>query len=263
MSANPDFFASIKDSYQGVPSLACVGCKGECCVSPTMTAAEFVIMMQYLQDHWDEKDWVQILSSPSIEHAHWHGNSYCRFQDRDSGFCIVYPGRAMACRLHGHKALHAYETPESVFCEYEPDQERKLNLELLEQLVDPVREAVPVFGAPYEAPFYFVSLNLECWLDFYFHPEIAKDRPQLEQCWLDLRKHIRIECVSTLIRTTLAGKLNTIEKAFQAMIDGNLQVAHDLFGSLQTDFPSVGTYFITEAQLWQKECADMIQGQQS
>lgn len=248
----------IQSAYAKVPSLACSGCKGECCVSPTMTAAEFILMMNYIQTNWEEKDWIALFNQASLEHKHWHGNSYCRFQDQNDGRCIVYPGRAMACRLHGHNALKKFATKDSVFCEYEPDQDQALTLELLEELLDPVRGGVNEIGSPSEAPFYFVSLNLESWLDFYFHPEYAKDRPQLEKCWMDLRRWIKIDKCSDLKRTTLDGKLNTIEHAFQNLIDGELEKAKSLFQSLQSDFPSVGTYFVAEANAWEAECEDML-----
>lgn len=251
-------FTAIQKAYESVPGLSCTGCKGECCVSPTMTAAEFILMMDYVQKNWSEQDWIQLLNTPSLEHLHWHGNSYCRFQSRESGYCLVYPGRALACRLHGHDALKNYATPDSVFCDYNPDKEQKLNTDLLERLLEPVRTGIDTIGAPNEAPFYFVSLNLESWLDFYFHPELAKDRPQLEKCWMDLRSQIRIDKCSEIMRTTLDGKLNTIEKAFASFIEKDYQTALAHFQALQSDFPSVGTYFVTEASMWEDHCKDLL-----
>lgn len=256
-------FDTILQAYQNVPSLQCTGCKGECCVSPTMTAAEFAIMMCYLMEKPTEQNWIDMLNRPSVEHEHWHGNSYCRFQDRTTGYCLVYSNRALACRLHGHDALKAYETPESVFCDLNPDVNHELDMPLLEKLLLPVQTEVGIFGSPYEAPFYFVSMNLECWLDFYFHPELAAGRPQLEKTWMDLRRIIKIDNVSGLVRTTLGGKLNLIEKAFQAVLEENFSEAILSFQSLQTDFPSVGTYFLEEAKLWENECRQMLDSMES
>ncbi len=239
-------FNPLLNGYAQVPGLYCQGCAGDCCVSPTMTAVEFIWMMRYLIQ--SQPDQVQnFLQKPAAEHRHWAGNLACRFQDV-SGICLNYEGRAMACRLHGHEALRLYETPDMVFCDKNPDRDKTLNGNGLENLLDAVRHYVGQVGAPYEAPFYFVSLNLESWIDFYFHPEYALGRADLEKCHADLVQWIDLKPMQIPIHTTLRAKLNAIELAWKFWLQEDYLLAAQTFESLAADYPSVGSYFLEEAR---------------
>jgi Fe-S-cluster containining protein len=249
-----NFFDQLIKTYDSIPTLHCGDCWGECCVSPTMTAIEFVYMMKNAQIQFSEEKLRDYLTQSLVEHKFYAGNSWCRFQDTQTGRCQNYTGRALACRLHGHEALRVYATPEMEFCAKQPDHDRLLNDTGLDKLLGTIRDYNDKTPALYQSPYYLVSLNLESWIDFYYHPEWTSNRPVLQELSqflltaLDLplfEKHKPI--------TTLAGKFAAIDRFYQAVHDGDGHKALEEISSIQHDFPSVGSYFLDEARQFEAE----------
>ena len=241
--------------YDSVPSLNCGSCWGECCVTPTMTAVEFIHMMRDAKSIFTQEELFFFICQPMVEHNIYQGNSHCRFQNMESGRCQVYKGRAMACRLHGHEALRLYETDDLVFCDKQPDIHRNLKDKGFEEILSGIRDTCMATGFVYDAPYYLLSMNLECWLDFYFIPGISQGRPQLESNLRFIQTHLELEKPEGYYsHTTLEGKINTIDRFFTVLSiqDADPNTAFKLVKSLLNDFPTAGSYFLQEASQFEK-----------
>lgn len=238
----------LQNSYEGVPGLDCSGCPGDCCVSPTMTAPEFVLMMREALQILGAQTLQQLLTMPAREHFQYSYNAFCRFQ-AEHGLCINYTGRALACRLHGHEALRAFASPEMEFCERHPAGYDTLQPEEAQKLVDQVQTVLQDAALIYQEPYYLISLNLECWIDFFYHPEWAQNRPTLHHTRRYLDDLLtQMPSVTPTHHTTLGGKLNLIDKLHQAIQENNGMVVQELLQSLQFDFPSCASYYVEEAR---------------
>lgn len=244
-----DFFKPLKESYESLPGLQCGDCWGECCVSPTMTAVEFVYMMLGLQETRTHEEISIFLGDQVREHLFYAGNAHCRFQHLENGRCQNYEHRAMACRLHGHEALRAYQTDDLEFCDKKPDHEKNLKKEGLDQRLQLIRDYNEKLQIPYSEPWYFCSLNLESWLDFYYTPRLSENRPELLHIYQLLRDNLQLpEIVGRIQLTTLEGQLNTIETLYMAIEKGEGSLALDCLNSLIEHYPSTGSYYLDEAR---------------
>lgn len=249
----------LEDAYQGVSSIDCSGCSGDCCVSPTMTAPEFVRMM-----HWANKNYSQdvlqaLLTQTSREHFRYADNAFCRFQD-PHGLCTNYHGRALACRLHGHEAMREFASPGTEFCHRNPAGNHDLSPQIVTKLVENIRTANEIAEIPFEAPYFLWSLNLEGWLDFAYHPELSRNRPALQPLWAYLTDHLELPSLPAPIasHTTIAGKLNCIDKLYMALDESNAPAAMEFLRQLQEDFPSCGSYYIEEASQMLEMLKDVL-----
>jgi len=253
MSYKTEISDKVKDLLNSVPGLDCTGCWGDCCVSPTMTLVEFIYMMESGKEIFGEPTFKNFLEKPRIEHKIYVGNSHCRFQDLDDGKCLIYPGRALACRLHGHDALRAFESKEMVFCDRNPDKDQSLTQDLLNSMIHSVRELADQIEIAYEEPYFMLSLNLECWIDFYYNESISVHRNPLKYMYDYLHENLRLpELEKPTRHTTLSGKLNTIDKLFDAINSGDGYTMITLLNALISDFPSSGSYWIDEAKQYKK-----------
>ncbi|HSQ41066.1 MAG TPA: YkgJ family cysteine cluster protein [Fibrobacteraceae bacterium] len=238
----------ISQAYAGVPSLDCQGCPGDCCVSPTMTAPEFVRMMHWARQHFTETRLIEILRSPSREHLEFADNVFCRFQG-NNGLCTNYEGRALACRLHGHEAMRAFATSDSEFCHRNPPGNTAMLSEQVEPLLENIRQTLVLAGISYEPPYFLLSLNLESWIDLAYHSEWAEHRPTLAptsqylSSWLELPPMRFRPC-----HTTLEGKLKAIDRLFDAIETGIFPSVGEILREIREDFPSCGSYYLEESK---------------
>ncbi len=249
----------LEDAYQGVSSIDCTGCSGDCCVSPTLTAPEFVRMMHWAKQNYSKDVLQTLLTQTSREHFRYADNAFCRFQD-SHGLCTNYHGRALACRLHGHEAMREFASPGTEFCHRNPAGNHDLSPQVVTQLVEKIRTANELADIPFETPYFLWSLNLEAWLDFAYHPELSQHRPSLQPLWMYFKENLKIPLLPApiLSHTTLAGKLNCIDKLYSTLEDGNSTIAMDLLRQLQEDFPSCGSYYIEEASQMMEMLKDVL-----
>lgn len=237
----------IAKAYASVPGLNCADCVGDCCVSPTMTAPEFVRMMHYAQIHFGDK-LAGILSQPSREHLLYADNAFCRFQAQ-GGMCANYEGRALACRLHGHEAMRNFAAAGTEFCARSPAGNHAMPPQQVEHAIESIREVLALADIPYTSPYFLLSLNLECWLDFAYHAEWCDGRPSLLPTRTYLDRYLELPPLSPAPQhTTLHGKLKAIDKLFAAIESGDAEEFATHIRELQTDFPSCGSYYLEEAK---------------
>jgi Fe-S-cluster containining protein len=247
MHSSDKFFKPLQKSYETLPGLQCGDCWGECCVSPTLTAVEFIYMMLGLCETQSSIQVAAFLENQVKEHLFYSGNAHCRFQDLESGRCQNYEHRAMACRLHGHEALRAYQTEDLEFCNKKPDHHKNLNTEGLDDRLQLIRDYNQELNIPYEEPWYFCSLNLESWLDFFYTSRLSEQRPVLRQIFNFLYNHLDLPSMEGRYQlTTLEGQLNTIETLYMAIEQGEGVLALDCLDSILNDFPSTGSYYLDE-----------------
>lgn len=238
----------IEQAYQSVPGIDCSQCKGDCCVSPTMTAPEFVRMMHWALENFGHDKLIEILSQPSREHLLYADNAFCRFQDK-GGLCASYQGRALACRLHGHEAMREFASAGTEFCHKGPTGNHDMPAQKVEDAIECIRQALVMAEIPYASPYFLLSLNLECWLDLAYHPEWCDSRPTLHPLRDYLKKWIALPPLSPVpCHTTLAGKLKAIDRLFAAIEIGDGDTFASTLGELQSDFPSCGSYYLEEAK---------------
>jgi len=247
MKQSDDIENLIESAYQAVPSIDCSGCSGDCCVSPTMTAPEFVRMMHWARITFGLERLIQILESPGREHLIYADNSFCRFQDQ-SGLCTSYQGRALACRLHGHEAMRSFASAGTEFCNKNPAGNHAMTPDQVEPLVENIRETLDLAGISYSPPYFLLSLNLECWLDFIYHPELSQNRPTLGPTWSYLNGFVDLPILQqTPTHTTLRGKLNAIDHLFSAIESENGDTVNRILQELKDDYPSCASYYQEEA----------------
>lgn len=237
----------IAKAYASVPGIDCSGCVGDCCVSPTLTAPEFVRMMHYAHQHFGEK-LAEILAQPSREHLLFADNAFCRFQ-LSNGMCGNYEGRALACRLHGHEAMREFASAGTEFCMKKPGGNHAMQSAKVESAIENIREALSLAGISYSTPYFLLSLNLECWLDFAYHPEWVANRPSLESTREYLDRYLDLPILSPApLHTTLSGKLNAIDRLFEVIENGTSDEFSHIIHELLNDYPSCGSYYLEEAK---------------
>ena len=253
-----NMFEELTKAFNDLPSLDCGTCWGDCCVSPTMTAPEFVYMMQEAQRLYSNEELIEFIKEPFIEHKIFAGNQHCRFQDMKTGRCQIYLGRAAACRLHGHKILKDFGDENLEMCPRNPGNQEALTKEHFQSFINVINKLNNDFKIYYKEPYFFYSLNLDSWIDFYLNPEIASERPALEidSTFLSENLTFKVEQKHSQL-TTLSGKLNTIEQMFYAIHDKDYDLALIKSESLLYDFPSVGSYYLVEA----KQMIDILKAQ--
>lgn len=238
----------LQGIYSMVTPLDCSGCSGDCCVSPTMTAPEFVVFMQNAQQTRSTTALEQIISVPLRVHPHYEGNAFCRFQ-LATGPCDNYQGRALACRLFGHEVLREYAVPNMEFCTRNPPGNRNLQAPTVDAMLAEIRQLMAAENLEYSAPFFMESLSLECWLDFYFNPELCANRPSLTSLRNYLDAQLQIPRPPAYpIHTNLAQKMVQIEVLHQQIAAENGSAVLEILHSLLNDYPTCGSYYLSEAQ---------------
>lgn len=257
MNTQNSIFKELHDKYSTLPGLQCGQCWGECCVSPTMTAIEFVYMMLGAQETMDKTTLLKFIQEPIKEHLFYAGNAHCRFQDMVNGRCQNYETRAMACRLHGHEALRAYQTDDLEFCDKKPDHNKTLSVEGLDRRLETIRDYNDSLEIPYAEPWYFCSLNLESWLDFYYTPSLCEGRPVLAQIQRTIHSMLSLPLINQKVQlTTLTAQLKTIEHLYRAISEGDGALVLDLLNDILEGFPSTGSYYLDEANQMKKILLD-------
>ena len=150
--------------YPKVPEISCNAC-GACCVSPHMTLIEFCYLMGYLLDKQDLL--AQTLSRVVPHHPAYPGHLICRFQTPDS-LCLVYPHRALACRLHGHPVLEKAGLQYHVHCKTIKQFDSSFSLGDINALMDHLSRLNQGYYSYYTPPYWISGLNTETWLTIMF-----------------------------------------------------------------------------------------------
>jgi len=213
-----------------------------------MTAPEFVMMMQGAPAALGIDNFLARLSAPPREHLIYTANAHCRFQ-LENGRCGIYPVRALSCRLHGHDALRIDAPQEMEFCELKPTGYQDLQPVVLHEMITAIQTLNSDSSLWYVEPYFLVSLNLECWLDFFQHPEYSEARPSLAPLRLYLDNHLAtVPSMQCKTRTTLGAKLNEIDRLYESIEKGMLDSIVQHLQSLQFDYPSCSSYWVAEAR---------------
>lgn len=246
--------------YAQVPGLGCQGCDGHCCVSPTMTAPEFVWMILGAFASRPREEWQYQVSAPGREHFTYAGNAHCRWQ-LAGGLCGNYVHRALSCRLHGHDALRALASDNTESCDLHPAGYLALSTNLLGKLLAEVTQINEDAGLPYGEPYYMQSLNLECWLDFMQHPSYCQDRESLQPLRTYLDRYLgHLPWPKPIpTHTTLNAKLGEIDKLYMAIAQGDGASVLRHLDSLENDYPSCATFWVTEARHFRKMLLEAIE----
>ncbi|OGS37092.1 MAG: hypothetical protein A2293_08460 [Elusimicrobia bacterium RIFOXYB2_FULL_49_7] len=235
--------------YQRVPGVPCACC-GECCVSPTCTFLEFLLLMKsFVHVYPPERVAERLLLAPEI-HPAYDGNLYCRFQENRCGLCLVHSGRTLACRLFGHLAINALGVKELENCRRMPPlSEEVLRPEqvrtFLADLTDLNRRLVPSY---YEEPYWVMGLNIECWLAVYFDP-LLDDQVFGEMKRL-LRQTIDLSFLEDRYHDTtgLKEKVDKIALLYGLIQTDFLSDAHRLIDDIRNHYPQTGTYYLEELE---------------
>jgi hypothetical protein len=205
--------------------------------------------LHHTKQSYDPLTLHEVLCKPAVEHKFYSGNHFCRIQDLQNGRCTNYHGRALACRLHGHDAVRLFESPDMEFCAKNPGNNKALTKESLRTMLEKLFALQQEYDNCYTEPYYILSLNLDAWLDFLFVPTITANRPELLQLkeWMDSLLNFPTP-PGYRPHTTLAGKLNAVDRLFKLIETGNATAIKECLESLLYDFPSVGSYYLNEAQ---------------
>lgn len=213
-----------------------------------MTAPEFVMMLQGAPAALGVDDFLARVNAPPREHLAYPANAHCRFQ-MENGLCGIYPVRALSCRLHGHDALRTDAPPEMEFCELKPTGYQSLQPATLHGMITAIQSLNTDSGLFYVEPYFMINLNLECWLDFFIHPEYSAARPSLTPLREYLDSHLgTIPGLQSKTRTTLGAKLSEIDRLFDSIQRGMLDSILQHLQSLQFDYPSCSSYWVAEAR---------------
>lgn len=246
--------------YSQVTGLGCQGCDGHCCVSPTMTAPEFVWMMLGAFTSRSQEEWQCAVSAPGREHFAYAGNAHCRWQ-LAGGLCGNYVHRALSCRLHGHDALRVLASDNTESCDLRPAGYLVMPTSALSQILDAITQINDDAGLPYAEPYYMQSLNLECWLDFMQHPAYSLNRETLQSLRAYLDRYLGQLPWPTQIHahTTLGAKLDEIDRLYTAISQGDGANVLRHLDSLENDYPSCATFWVTEARHFRKMLLEAIE----
>jgi hypothetical protein len=133
------------------------------------------------------------------------------------------------------------------YCDKGQDPSGELKPQGLQVIFDEIAKINHASSESYVEPYYLMSLNLEGWIDFYYQTEISTNRPQLLRIHNILVENLNLPKLKLNPHTTLAGKLNTIDKMYEAFADGDALLVQELLQSTKVNFPSVGSYFQEEA----------------
>lgn len=233
--------------YQSIPEINCRAC-GKCCVSPHMTLIEFCYIMTSLLEQSVELE--HILSRVVTAHPDYHGNLMCRFQTPDNR-CMIYPHRALVCRLHGHPVLKKMGLQYQVNCPPSAVSSEVFSPDDVYGLMDRLTEINQGYYSYYSPPYWISGLNTESWLTI-----LCSD---LQQNIFRLLKKIMlrefniksIEAYFTQ-NAPLKEKLSVIDKFQSQLSSGNSETLKPLIRSIQNDFPETGAYYYFEAEMYEK-----------
>jgi len=135
------------------------------------------------------------------------------------------------------------------FCDKNPSGNHAMQSSQVEPLVENIRQSLSLAGIAYECPYYLLSLNLECWLDFAYHPEWSEGRQSLQITRKYLDQFLELPVLTRIPQhTTLNAKLNAIDRLFSAIESEDCSLVTSILSELQNDYPSCGTYFDDEAK---------------
>jgi hypothetical protein len=240
-----DLLSRLKSLYDGLPEVACTGC-GTCCVSPTVTLAEFIYHMHFsLQALTHDELEKKLLAEPELHPGH-DGNLRCVYLD--SSRCLVHPGRSGSCRIFGIPALAELDIPDLVQCAnniavIKGDGTIPCIQRWIERLFDLNRELYPFDAEPY----YIKGLNLECWLDVYFDDSLNFDL--FADIRRVMREHIDISAFASAYRpkTGLREKIDKITVLSAMLGSATGAELEDLLRSIRDGYPFTGSYYYEEA----------------
>lgn len=225
-----------------------------------MTAPEFVWMMLGAFACRSPEEWQSLVSAPSREHFSYAGNAHCRWQ-LTGGLCGNYFHRALSCRLHGHDALRALASDNTESCDLHPAGYLALSTNLLSKILAEVTQLNDDAGLPYSEPYFMQSLNLECWLDFMGHPSYSQGRESLQPLRAYLDRYLgQLPWPGQIhAHTTLSAKLGEIDKLYTAIAQGDGASVLRHLDSLESDYPSCATFWVTEARHFRQMLLEAIE----
>ncbi len=235
------------DIYDHVPAVMCKAC-GECCVSPHMTLIEFCFLMSHMLETPDFL--VSALSRTVPEHPDFPGHLMCRFQTADK-LCGVYPGRSLACRLHGHPVLEQTGLKYSVHCPKSSCDGAEFKPEDVYGLMDRLTELNQGYYSYYTPPYWVSGLNTESWLSILFSDI---EQPLFRLLKKIINRELGIEHLGDHFtqKVPMSRKLDVIDQFQAALPRGDKELLRSLLKRIQYDFPETGAYYYFEADMYIK-----------
>jgi Fe-S-cluster containining protein len=233
--------------YLNIPEMNCRAC-GRCCVSPHMTLIEFCYIMTSLLDKSAQLE--NILSREVAAHPDYNGNLMCRFQTPDNR-CMIYPHRALVCRLHGHPVLKKMGLQYHVHCPTAAVSSEVFDADDVYALMDRLTEINQGYYSYYSPPYWVSGLNTESWLTI-----LCGD---LQQNIFRLLKKIMLKEINSIsiepyfMQTVpLKEKLRVIDMFQVQLSSSHNETLIPLIRSIQNDFPETGAYYYFEAEMYEK-----------
>jgi hypothetical protein len=247
----PDWTARLESLYHELPEVACRGC-GFCCVSPTITLAEFIHHIDHARHALPAATLASRFAAPPELHPEHEGNLRCAWIDGSK--CLVHAGRSASCRIFGVPSLANLGVSDLVQCKNgiavtSGDGSAGFIAKWIERLFD-INRALYAFDAE---PYFIRGLNLECWLDIYFDATLDFDvfadiRRRMHEA-ADLREWARAYRPKTGIRE----KIDKISVLSAMMGMGDRETMRGLVLSIRDEYPFTGTWFLEEANAYLRE----------
>lgn len=239
--------AGLSELCSEVPSVPCFAC-GDCCVSPTCTLAEFIMLARHVAERMPPGSLDAFLLKPAENHPGYEGNLRCRSQDPISRRCLVHEGRTMACRLFGHGVIDTLKISGLENCrKMDPGTVKSVAAdkltEWLSRLTGINRSLVPSY---YTEPYWIMGLNLECWLAVYFDPLLD------DGAWGVMKRLLRANLDFSRFearfqdRTGLKDKADRIMLLYELIRSGVRDRSLPLIKDIRESYPLTGTYYLEE-----------------
>ena len=253
------FFSKIELLYAELPPVNCRGCGG-CCVSPTCTLAEFIVVMDHAIKTLGYETLISAMTAQPVMHKKSEGNIECPFLI--NARCTVHPSRPGACRLFGLPAISSLGITDLDNCPHIPAAELSGGdsapiATWLDRLIDVNTGLYPCMSEP----FYVKGLNLQSWCDLYFEKTLTYDvfadikRIITESIDLSpLQPHMKFH-------TNIGEKIDKISILNAAVGFSDAKFLGDLLLSIRGDYPFAGTYFYEESGAMIEEIERFEKGQ--
>jgi len=247
----PDWTSRLESLYHELPEVACQGC-GFCCVSPTITLAEFIHHLRHALRALPRAELMSRITAAPELHPEHEGNLRCAWLDGSR--CAVHAGRSASCRIFGVPSLASLGVSDLVQCKNNitvtfGDGSAGFITKWIERLFDINRELYAFDVEPY----FIRGLNLECWLDIYFDTTLDFD------VFADIRRHMRkaadLDFCAREYRpkTGIREKIDKISVLSAMMGMGDRETMRGLVRSIRDEYPVTGTWFVEEANAYLRE----------
>jgi len=234
--------ADVERLYESVPQATCRSC-GLCCVTPTITLAEFMRLLQGMLEDWPRERLHAFLGGEMVRSTFYFGNHACRIQEE--GLCSLYPHRPLICRLEGMPVLETLGMREERICPYDDGEPRggPVTRPQIDSWVGRIYEYSERFYNLHEEPYWIDSLNVECWFAVALDERISQ--PPILRLRGILNEGFDLDGLAEHYadRTRLKEKLDLIDR-FMRMTEGHRpRKALKLLERILYDFPRTGSHF--------------------